>query len=167
MVYEVRKCAASNDPRGWGWSPRGWDQSAMMPYNWLITSPGAFDWLAPLDGGMVLHHSVNSVQDDRRWVWQVDTVFDKRTYQLQINTVANNEPTHTIPTIRIRFFMQQFFGGQLYQGELTFNTPYPIQEYYIANQEMIDPNPPGNCMPSNQIVITPVPWWTPETPGGD
>jgi hypothetical protein len=139
----------------------------MAPYNYLVSSPGAFDWCAPLSTGMVLHHSVTSTPNHRKWFWQVVTDFDTRVYRIDIVRLAQNEPSQTIPTLQFSFFFQQFFGEQLYSGLIQANSPYPIQTFFVPVTSPDPINPPGICIPLGLVYFEPVPWWTTETPGGN
>lgn len=167
MPDRVRKAPASRDPRTWLWTGDGFRDEGQAPYNYLVRSPGAFDWCAPLATGMVLHHSIISVRNRREWYWQVDTVFDTRTYRMLIESIDTAVPGGSTPTLKVEFYCQQFFGDQVYHAREFYSSPLPIVPFVLSIFTPPPPTSPFNVLPSGIIIITPVIWDTPETPGGD
>lgn len=168
MAFRIRKSPEATDPRDHHWDATGFAPGTTSPYNYIISSPGAYDWAAFLAPGMVLHHSVVSTPLFRQYFWQVDTILIAQYFRWAWVFVAPHDPAIDQVTMTLKVAIAYFHPPTpQYFGEINLKSPDPISLFRVPLTTYLPL--PGNpdVIPNHYIDFQPCRWNTAETPGGD
>lgn len=160
MAREIRKSPASRDPRTWLWLPVGFATGAVPPLKWRIETTGVTSYFQRLNSpGLVLPIYQNNGNSVWYRIW--DFYPSGPIWELFVSGWPDLQPGPTDYTNEFHLLIQ--FPGHTDPAELTIRA-----ELSVANQIRHGrlKNPFGANHPDfpNEVTITPLPWWVPDSP---
>lgn len=164
--WGIAKTPHSNDPRTWTDTGMGWEPGAVVPWRWVMWSPGAYYPHQRLAAGVSLSRSVTWERDYNYNIWQGEPEAGEVYYHLLFWSIKQNEPTKTVETVRLQIYFDQLeIPGSTWGGQMPLYSPSPIQKFRIYPTPIYTPPAPGGGLLVPWVEVIPQQWDVPVTPG--